>query len=636
MCGIVGIWSEDSTLPLIKNIVNKMLSTLVHRGPDDKGVYYNKELGLGHRRLAIIDPVGGKQPLSNEDETVWIIFNGAIYNYLELRLELTIKGHNFKTHSDTEVIIHAYEEWGKDCIHRLNGMFAFVIWDEKKKIMWGARDRIGIKPLYYSFNEKSFIFASEIKAILASGIISPETNTYGLKDYLTFQFCLGEKTLFKNIYKILPGHMFEVKYDGKRLRFHSSQYWDVCFDKIDFEHTDEYFVDKLLLTLDDAIKIRLRSDVLLGAHLSGGLDSTSIVCIASSLLGNGNIKTFTGRFNEGPAFDESNYAKLVAKKLGTEYHEITLNAKNFEEVIEDIIYYLDEPVAGPGAFPQFFVSKLAKEQVKVVLGGQGGDEIFIGYIRYLIAYLEECLKGAIDETANTNKYILTLQTIIPNLSVIKNYKDFLSYFWKSGLFDSQEKRYFRLIDRSEGIKNFIEYDILDEKEYSPFDEFVRIFLKYKNTSFINKMTYFDLKASLPALLHVEDRTSMANSIESRVPFLDHRIVELMASIPPAIKFKNGEMKYMLKKAVKNFVPREILTRKDKMGFPVPINKWFLNELNTFVIDLLNDNKTLGRGIFRKKAIKDLLKTQTQFGRVVWGMVCLELWFRKFIDNKLNK
>ncbi|RLI48155.1 MAG: asparagine synthase (glutamine-hydrolyzing), partial [Candidatus Thorarchaeota archaeon] len=586
---------------------------------------------LGHKRLSIIDPIGGKQPLSNEDGTIWIVFNGVIYNYLELRAELITKGHKFKTYSDTEVIIHSYEEWGQECLQKFNGMFAFVIWDSKNKLLWGARDRLGIKPLYYFFNGQTFIFASEIKAILASGLIKPEINLCGLKDYWTFQFCLGDKTLFKDIYKILPGYQFTIKQNGSNLDFLSKEYWDINFDYIDFEHHEEYFSDKLLLLLEDAIKIRLRSDVPLGAHLSGGLDSSSIVCIISSLLGNSSIKTFTGRFNEGPAFDESHYAKLVANKLGTDYHEITLTADNFKDTIETIIYYMDEPAAGPGVFPQFFVSKLASEKVKVVLGGQGGDEIFIGYVRYLIGYLEECLKGAIDETAKSGTYVVTLQTIIPNLNSLRNYKDFLSYFWKEGLFDSQEKRYFRLIDRSEGMKDLISPDILNESVYSPFQEFSNIFLKYKNTSLINKMTYFDIKASLPALLHVEDRTSMANSLESRVPFLDHRIVQLMATIPPIIKFKNGEMKYLLKKAVKNFVPKEILNRKDKMGFPVPLNKWFRKELKNFILDVLTDRKTIERGIFKRRAIEDILNKQTKFGRVIWGILCLELWFRKFID-----
>ncbi|HDD44025.1 MAG TPA: asparagine synthase (glutamine-hydrolyzing), partial [Candidatus Desulfofervidus auxilii] len=418
MCGIAGIWSKNLNSYDTEALISKMLISLKHRGPDDEGFYFDTKepLGLGHKRLSIIDPIGGKQPLSNEDGTIWIVFNGVIYNYLELRAELITKGHKFKTYSDTEVIIHSYEEWGQECLQKFNGMFAFVIWDSKNKLLWGARDRLGIKPLYYFFNGQTFIFASEIKAILASGLIKPEINLCGLKDYWTFQFCLGDKTLFKDIYKILPGYQFTIKQNGSNLDFSSKEYWDINFDYIDFEHHEEYFSDKLLLLLEDAIKIRLRSDVPLGAHLSGGLDSSSIVCIISSLLGNSSIKTFTGRFNEGPAFDESHYAKLVANKLGTDYHEITLTADNFKDTIETIIYYMDEPAAGPGVFPQFFVSKLASEKVKVVLGGQGGDEIFIGYVRYLIGYLEECLKGAIDETAKSGTYVVTLQTIIPNLN----------------------------------------------------------------------------------------------------------------------------------------------------------------------------------------------------------------------------
>lgn len=628
MCGIYGIVRSEKRV--YENELRIMGEKLKHRGRDDEGIFLHDNIGLGHKRLSIIDVTNGKQPMTNEDGTVWIVFNGAVYNYLELRQELVQKGHNIKTYCDTEIIIHAYEEYGKDCVSRFNGMFSFVIWDQNKQEIFAARDRFGVKPFYYSMQDGEFIFASEIKALLSHNPALRKVNMKGLKDYYVFQYTLADKTLFEGVKKLEPGYHLTIKInDGFRANI--EQYWDFNFN-YDLYHTEDYFVDKVRFLLEDAVKIRLRSDVPVGAHLSGGLDSSSVVSFAASLLEGMNIKTFTGGFSDSKEYDETYYAKLVAKHSKADYYEIFPTASDFADSIQDIIYYLDEPGAGPGVFPQYMVSKLASQHVKVVLGGQGGDEIFAGYARYMVAYLEESLKGAIEDTANRGEFVTTLSSIIPNLNLLSNYKPMLQHFFKEGLFGPQDQRYFRLIDRSEGMKDVLDSDLFTESSsYSVFDDYQKIFNRSNATSYLDKMLYFDVKASLPALLHVEDRTSMAVGLESRLPLLDYRLMELVATIPPVIKFQSGKSKNILKQAVKNHVPDEIINRKDKMGFPVPLNEWYQKDLNGFIKEILLDPRTANRGYYNVTEIEKILSNQTKFSRVMWGLLCLELWFREFID-----
>lgn len=627
MCGIAGIINGHGVV--YEEQLKKMTHAMAHRGPDGEGFHIDERVGLAHRRLSIIDPQGGHQPMCNEDGTVWITFNGAVYNYLELRQELIQKGHKIKTYCDTEVIIHAFEEYGESCVEKFNGMFSFVIWDSKKKQLFAARDRFGIKPFYYYSDSDKFIFASEIKSILATGMVDKQVNNDGIKDYIVFQFSLGEKTLFKNIKKLKPGHFLKIDLT-KGISIVEKQYWDLKFE-YDTYHTEDYFVDKLMFLIEDAVRLRLRSDVPLGSHLSGGLDSSTVVCLASDLLGGNGLKTFTGSFREGKEYDETAYAKIVSKHANTQYFEIMPSANDFKDTLNDIIYYLDEPGAGPGVFPQYFVSKLASQHVKVALGGQGGDEIFMGYARYLVAYLEECVKGAIWETADKDKYAVDLDSIIPNLPLLTTYKPMLSYFWKDGLFGAQDDRYYRLIDRSEGMKDLFNEDIFNTGEYLPIHDFKAIFNKEDIHSYINRMMYFDIKGSLPALLHVEDRTSMAVGLESRLPLLDYRIAELLATIPPVIKFKGGKSKALFKKAIKNIVPQEILQRKDKMGFPVPLAEWYQGSLKDYVKEILLSDTTRQRGIFKPDQLEKVLQGENKFSRVTWGLLCLELWYRTFID-----
>jgi asparagine synthase (glutamine-hydrolysing) len=628
MCGIAGIFGQDQPQTHQRRIA-RMLAEIAHRGPDGEGTWIEPKGagGLGHRRLAIIDVEGGKQPMSNEDDTVWITFNGCIYNYQDIQRELREKGHRFRTHSDTEVIVHAYEEWGPACVERFNGMWAFVIWDGRTNTVFCSRDRIGVKPLYYTWDGRQLVFASEIKALLAADAAPARVNTDGMRQYLTFQYCLGENTLFEGVHRLPPGHNLTLRM-GEAPKLTS--FWELTF-QIDEKHDEAYFVDRLNRLLEDAVRLRLRSDVPLGAHLSGGMDSSVVVSLARLLLGNAPIKTFCGAFRDGPAFDETRYAKIASQAARTEYLETYLTAADFEQSIEKIIWHMDEPAAGPGVFPQFLVSKLAAQHVKVVLGGQGGDEIFIGYARYLLAYLEECLKGAIENTAHRGRYVATLETIVPSLPTLENYVPMLKSFWQEGLFEEPARRYFRLMDRFADSKAILsdEYEIDTGRTY---EEFKSHFVGHGASAAINRILQFDLKTHLQALLHVEDRTSMAWGLESRVPLLDYRLIELMASVPPVIKFKNGYLKHLFRQAASRLLPEEIINRKDKMGFPVPLTQWLAGPLKDFAADVLLSKAAKERGLFNVDAVEKALARSQAFSRSIWGALCLELWHRQFIDR----
>jgi asparagine synthase (glutamine-hydrolysing) len=410
------------------------------------------------------------------------------------------------------------------------------------------------------------------------------------------------------------------------------RYWEPNF-RIDADHTERYFVEELRSLLEDAAEIQMRCDVPLGTSLSGGLDSSIITTLASQKYP-GRLKTFTGAFREGPEFDERPYAQELAKHCRAEMFRVYPTEAQFIELLPDLIHHMDEPAAGPGLFPQYIVSRLASEEVKVLLGGQGGDEIFGGYTRYLIAYLEQALKGAIYETNVEGEHIVSLQSILPNLPALKQYVPMLQKFWSSDVFEPMDVRYFRLIGRCDGDWSTLSQDFQKDFDFHEvFSRFQAVFNHPDTLSYYNKMVHFDLVASLPALLQVEDRTSMAVSLESRVPLLDYRIVELILSMPPRMKFKGAEMKYILKKAVKDMLPAKILGRKDKMGFPVPFHLWARNHLRGFLQDVLMSKTCRERGIFDPQGVEALIDNESAFGRHLWGLVCLELWFQNFIDNK---
>lgn len=627
MCGICGIVGPAASQLEAQTIVRVMMDTLAHRGPDDEGMVSSDGFIFGHKRLAIIDLEHGKQPMQTEDGQITLIYNGEIYNYLELRQKLIREGAKFRTFSDTEVLLRLYETYGSDCVNHLNGMFAFALYDNREHRLFAARDHFGIKPFYYvQLDDGNFVFASEIKALFKHPIIQPQLDHSSLNQYLTFQFCLGEKTLFQGIQKLEPGHVLTKKEDQKTIKI--TKYWDLDYE-IDTYHTEEYFIDQLQFLLQDSIRGQLRSDVPLGAYLSGGLDSSTVVSLASTHYGNG-FKCFTGKFTEGPEYDESWYARIVAKENQCEYFEIIPTASDFIELLPKLIYFMDEPAAGPGMFPQYLVSKFAREHVAVVLGGQGGDEIFGGYARYVIAYLEQCLKGSIFETQEEGRHVVTLDTIIPNLSLLKQYVPALKSFWREGLFEPMDARYFNLIDRGRYLSRILHPDFWTNYSRDEiFVEFQSIFNDPQTQSYFNKMTHFDQKTLLPALLQVEDRVSMAVSLESRVPLLDTRIVDLVTKMPPAVKFKGGITKYSLRTAVQNMLPGEILDRKDKMGFPVPLKEWVNGHAREFLADTLLSRRSKERGLFRVGALDDIIGKEGKYDRQIWGVLCLELWFQAF-------
>jgi asparagine synthase (glutamine-hydrolysing) len=628
MCGICGIYHFEPSQKVDPAVLERMAHSLQHRGPDDKGSFLDGNLGLGHQRLSIIDlTASGHQPMTIDDGRYWIVYNGEIYNYVELRQQLQSKGHSFQSTSDTEVILRLFQQEGENCLQQLNGMFAFAIWDKQTRTLFAARDRLGIKPFYYAHDQHAFLFASEIKALLESGLRQAEVNPQGFADFLTFQFCLGEKTMFKGIHKLLPGHFLWVKPDGT---LQINAYWKLDFS-VDTDHTAHYFEHQLMHLLDDSVRLQLRADVPVGAHLSGGLDSSTVTCLAAKQL-TSSIHTFTGAFKEGAAYDETHFAKLASAHAKSIHHEIYPSARQFVDSMPAILRAMDEPAAGPGIFPQVFVSQLAKQHVKVVLGGQGGDEVFGGYTRYLIAYLEECIRGGIEGTQEDARYVVNFDTILPNLTQLQGYQPTLIHFWAEGLFDAQEARYFRLIDRGDEIRGLIHADsFLKTDDYRPYDAYCDIFNEGGLKSYINKMTRFDVLTLLPALLHVEDRTSMLVSLESRVPLLDHRIVELAASMPPRIKFEGGRSKHIFRKVVAKLLPAEITGRNDKMGFPVPLNEWIhQHPVDEFICDTLLGKSARARGWYDAQKVEMLLQKERPFGRSIWGLLCLELWAQAYL------
>ncbi len=628
MCGIVGFSSSHLLQEDRKTVLAEMMDSICHRGPDGEGRVFSGKAFLGHRRLAIIDLESGHQPMFSGDGRYVIDYNGEIYNYLELRQFLVQQGVRFSTHSDTEVLLLLLLREGKAALRRLNGMFAFFFYDTQTGDWIAARDHFGIKPFYYARTENEFIFASEIKALLCHPGVPARRDEFALQQYLTFQFCLGSRTLFEGVRKLEPGHLLV----GNGSQILSDEcYWNTNY-QIDHYHTEEYFLDRLRSNIEDSVRLQLRSDVPLGAYLSGGIDSSLISVLASRFLGEG-VPMYHGRFAGGPEYDESEYAREIAAFSQGTYCETVPSPSEFVQTMPELIHMLDEPVAGPGVFPQFAVSKLASRDVKVVLGGQGGDEIFGGYARYLVGYLEQALKGAIFQTREEGKHLVTLETIVPHLPVLKEYVPLLRQFWSQGLFEDMDARYFHLLDRTPGISSLLAPDLakkLDRERL--FEEFREIFNRPDTASYINKMTHFDQKTLLPALLQIEDRVSMAVSLESRVPLLDTRIVDLVTTMPPPLKFQGGRTKHILKKAVRTMLPARVIERKDKMGFPVPLKEWMKEgPVREFVADVLLSRRSLERGIYRKEALETMIKESGVGARPLWGALCLELWHRSFID-----
>ncbi|MGB7302502.1 MAG: asparagine synthase (glutamine-hydrolyzing) [Burkholderiaceae bacterium] len=622
MCGFV-VMIQPIGQPDM-GLLSHMASMLEHRGPDGDGAYTRDGVGMHHKRLAIIDIAGGQQPMVAGE--VAVVCNGEIYNYIELRDELQKLGHQFRTNSDTEVLLQAYLAWGDGCVSRLNGMFAFVIHDARTDRILAARDAFGIKPLYRAEWNGSIIYASEIKAILSHPGARRELDQSGLEDYLSMQFVLGERTMFSGISKLQPAY-FEWLNRGTG-KFATSRYWEPDYNA----RPDLPFEDAIGRTgelLQASIARQMRSDVPVGAYLSGGLDS-SYVAAAAARHTNHGFDTFTGAFHEGPEYDESHHARAVADHIGARMHQIYPTEMDFVDRLQSLIYHMDEPAAGPGLFPQFMVSGAAREKVTVCLGGQGGDEIFVGYARYLIGALEESLLSAIKGTASLDD--LTLANVEHCLGTLKNYVPLLQRTWGQGLDAPGHQRYFRILNRLDAGSPLLSGAVQDLMAKSDVaGRFEAVFERPVGASHLKKMLHFDMAVTLPTLLQVEDRASMASSLESRVPLLDKEVVQSVARIPDRLLLAGGFSKAVLRKVAAPLLPASVVNRTDKMGFPVPLQRWVRGAARDFVRDILLSRRARERGIFAPVEIERLIDNEFEFGRSLWGALQIELWHRTFID-----
>jgi asparagine synthase (glutamine-hydrolysing) len=631
MCGIFGLVADRFRgIEQSLTDLDVGLARIGHRGPDGAGKWVsdNGRVALGHVRLSIIDLEAGAQPMHSDDGRYTIIYNGEIFNYIELRAEL---GEGwFRTRSDTEVVLRAFQRWGADCLSKLRGMFAIAIWDAVEQRLILARDRFGIKPLYWAKTSRGFYFASEVKALLPF-LERRSVNGAALSDYFVFQFCLGEKTLMDGVWQMPTAH-FTYVYPDQQPKM--QRYWEVHYE-VDYDHTERWFTERLRDLLKDSVSMHMRSDVEVGSYVSGGVDSSLLASLARGVRADGPFKVFNGRFIGGLDFDESRYAKALADEQNMQLYVADIGEQDFVDHIAKVIWHLDQPTAGPGSFPQYMVSRQVGQHIKVVLGGQGGDEIFGGYARYLVAYFEQCIKGAIDGTLHNGNYVVSYESIIPNLETLRQYKPMLREFWSSGLFGERDERYWRLVNRANTFGRILAPEVIDQ--FATFEEFKGIFWgsNVGKGSYFDSMTHFDFKTLLPALLQVEDRMSMAHGVEARVPFLDHPLVEFAATIPADIKFRNGELKRLLKTVFGNHLPSAIRDRKDKMGFPVPLNLWLKRggPARDLIGDILSSQCArtrpyLGNGF----SIDAVLDSQSPYSRNLWALLSLELWHQQFVDE----
>ncbi|MCK4325607.1 asparagine synthase (glutamine-hydrolyzing) [bacterium] len=630
MCGIYGILSLNER-PVDKELLQRMGDVLKHRGSDDEGVYISKSkisnIGLGHRRLAIIDLETGHQPMHNEDGSVWIVFNGEIYNFRDLREALEKQGHKFYTKSDTEVIIHLYEEHGTECLKFLRGMFAFAIWDEKKERLFLARDRVGQKPLCYAIQNGQFIFASEIKAILQVPGIKRGVNLEAMHHYLTYQYVPSPLTMFQGIRKLPPAHFLVWEKGKVSIR----RYWELNFEK-KAKMTEKECEERILHLLEESVRLRLVSDVPFGAFLSGGIDSTAVVGIMAK-LSDRPVKTFSIGFEER-AYDELQFARIAAKRFGTDHHEFIVRPDALE-VLPKLIWHYNEPFADSSAIPTYYVAKETREHVTVALNGDGGDECFGGYPRYQAVKLAKFF----DKTPNwlRRRLVAAIADRLPESSeqkrLLRRAKRFLG-----AMSLPPERRYVRWICFFDNERKNQLYSPEVKRAMDGIDSFrilEDLYTEENSSDFLDKTFYVDIMTYLPDDLLVKvDMATMANSLEARSPFLDHKLMEFSASIPSSLKLRGLTSKYILKKALREVLPPQIM-RRGKMGFGVPIGRWFRNELKDYLYEVLLDEVSLKRGYFNENYVKQLLDEHCQggydHGNRLWALLNLELWHRMFID-----
>lgn len=628
MCGICGKVLFDGAGKIEEGLLRNMMDVMAHRGPDDEGFYISGPAGLGHRRLAIIDLYTGRQPISNENNTVWVVFNGEIYNYRELREELLQKGHNFRTKTDTEVIIHSYEEYGEDFVSHLRGMFAIAIWDEGDRTLMLVRDRLGIKPLYYYAGNNSFIFASEMKAILQDPSVRTEINVPVIDRFLTYFYTPGPETLIKGIYKLEPGYSLTLK-EGKVFL---KQYWDLLFPDQTTRQTFTESKAELLDLLQETTRLHMISDVPVGILLSGGVDSTALLNL--SMKARNELSTFTIGFEGEDFADERVYARLVAEKFGTKHYETTIEAEDFINYLPNYVWHMEEPVCEPPAIALYYISRLAKDHVKVLISGEGGDEAFAGYQNYRNFLWLEYLKS---NSGPFNGIVGSFFDIIGDFSPFRKFKKYapLMTLPLDSYYYSRTATPFTFFNRE--FKNLYLAEVRDdiEEKFSkrPTDA---CFEKITSKDNLSKMLYVDTKTWLPDDLLVKaDKITMANSIELRVPLLDHKVLEFAASLPANFKIRGFITKYILKKAFQDKVPEEVIKRK-KTGFPVPYRRWFRNELKTYIAEILLDRKTLDRGYFKRGVIEKILSDDSRYSdysKEIFSLLALELWHRIFYDKE---
>ena len=617
MCGITGkIYFNP-----IRNVeladLKTMTNTLTHRGPVDDGYYIQNYVGLGFRRLSIIDLKNGHQPLSNINKSIWITFNGEIYNYKELKLDLLKKKYKFVTNTDTEVIIYLYEEYGEKCVEYLRGMFAFVIWDNNKNILFGARDRVGIKPFYYYIDNEKFVWGSEIKAIKATSNIKTEISIKALDQYLAYGHTLRNNSIFKDITKLEPGTSFIIEpYKNNEIKL--KRYWSLQFEP-DFTKNEKEFEEELRYELRESVKMRMISDVPLGAFLSGGVDSSSVVALMSSLT-NTPIKTFSIGFRE-QKFNELKYADIVSKRYNTEHHELIIEPESIN-LLPDLVKSYDEPFADSSAIPTYYLAKFARENVTVALSGDGGDELFAGYGRYskMLQLHNRPMNFSI-----VNQFVSLIHKQIPDYLELKKWSYYFSVNSHNigallGIFKPYER------------KNLYNKDIINILDnYQSEIEKIKLLNSFKG-DFISKMQLLDFNTYLvDDILTKVDRASMANSLEVRVPILDHKVVELAAKIPVNLKINKSGQKLIFKNALKDLLPGEILNHK-KQGFSVPVSSWFRDDLKEYLSDTLLSSKAKVNNYLCKDEISSIVinhnKGMRDYSSKIWSLLFLEEWLKQ--------
>ena len=628
MCGIVGFTSFKEHKIDARDTIEKMNRAIQHRGPDDQGVYIDHYAALGNRRLSIIDLNSGNQPIHNENRTLWIVFNGEIYNFPELRSELLKKGHELRTQTDTEVILHLYEEYGADCVKKLNGMFAFAIWHVNERTLFLARDRIGIKPLHYMEYAEGLIFASEIKALLQHPLVERRLDFEGLSKYLTYEYIPAPHSIFKGVNKLKPGQWLLHSEQSTQIR----QYWDIPFEETDIANKrEEEHAKELLVRLQESVRNHLLSDVPVGVLLSGGLDSSTISLLAAQAAP-GQIQSFSIGFEE-PSFDETRYAQKVARLLGTQHHHQVFNSQKMLAVVPAVIRILDEPLADASIIPTYLLAQMTAQRVKVALGGDGADELFAGYPTYqahkLAAYyaaLPYKLRDLI------NRLATRLPVSHRNISFDFKVKQFLRgmgasseirfFLWRGAFLEHEKQQIF-----SEDTKNAL-------VDSNPFEDVLQYVRESKLLKDFERLLYLSLKLYLQDDILVKvDRASMANSLEVRVPYLDHTFVEYAAGLPSQYKLRGLTTKYLLKQATKDLLPQEIVQRKKK-GFGVPLSQWFNGELKAMLLSYLNEERIKPAGIFHYPYIKRLLdehfSCQWDHRKQLWSLLVFEMWREQYL------